>query len=155
MRPQVNATGEGLLNPHDPYWGRGPNAGAAGGARGNLGGISSTTGGNIQRNEVGIQYYARLQALRDAEIKRLQGKVFGGNVQQTGGVLYPADMLEVNATTKFQTQQTQSLMNQLNVEMYGAKPDPFGAFSRTIQAVNSFSYEPRNAFTFSPKTAFQ
>lgn len=142
MRIQVNGEGEGKLtnndnikfgneyNPNDAYLG------------------AKRDGSQVD------QYYARLQEMRNKYIKDTQSKVFGSGSSLTPGTLIPASTLDANATTKFQATQSAAMMNQMNIEEYGAKKDQYGAFSRSIETVNSFSYTPRDPFTFTPRTAF-
>lgn len=133
---RINATAMGPLNPHDPYWGRFEGGGNA------WGGIDGVRPGERTRD-----LYANLQAAREVAIKQLGKQTFGGSPTQPGRVMAPADILESNAATKFARLQAISLNGSLN-SYYGAKPDAYGAFSRSIQAVNSFAYEPRDAYTY-------
>lgn len=134
---RVNATATGPLNPHDPYWGRFEGGGNA------FGGVDTLRPGERTRD-----IYADLQRGRELAIKDLQAKTFGGGgISRAGRSLQPVDALETNASTKFASAQNLVLTNSMNAQ-YGAKPDPYGVYGRSIQLVNSFSYEPRNAYTF-------
>jgi len=136
----VNATAMGPLNPHDPYWGRFEGGGNS------FGGIDGVRPGESTR---GI--YANLAMARELAIKNFRAQTFGGGVDKKGRSLQPVDMLETNATAKFGVAQGLVLGNMANVARYGAQPHDLnvnGAYARTIQLVNSFSYEPRNAYTF-------
>lgn len=90
--------------------------------------------------------YARMQQLRDKEIDRLKEMVFAARKNQNGRVLQPVDETKVAASIA--RANNISLTNALNMRQYGAKPDPYGAFSRSINPIHSFSYEPRDAYTY-------
>lgn len=131
MPPQVNATATGPLNPHDPYYGQGSA----------FGGIDTLKPSERKRN-----IYNDLQDARERAIKKYQRGIFAGGRQKAGHSLKPVDVLEANATTKFQRSQAIVLGGGVQA-MMGSKPE--AAFTRRIQAVNSFSYEPRDAYGFS------
>lgn len=136
--PQVNGTATARLNPHDPHWGRFEDGGNA------LGGID-----NVQQNEQqGRQQdiYSRLQQLRDQEITRLKGEVFGKQKAQMGRNLRSGSEVHLQAMQASVGLSQASLYNQLN-RFYGAKPDPYGAFSRSINFAQSFSYQPIDPYS--------
>lgn len=132
---QVNATAMGPLNPNDPYWGRFEGGGSA------FGGIDTLRPSERQRD-----IYSYLQEAREKAIKNYGRGIFaGGGESNAGHSLKPVDVLEANAMTKFARSQD-LVLNNGALAMYGSKPE--AAFTRRIQSVNSFSYEPRNAYTF-------
>lgn len=136
---RTNATAMGPLNPHDPYWGRFEGGGNA------WGGVDGVRPGERTRD-----LYADLQAAREQAIKQMTAQAFGGKTALPGRVMQPADVLEANAATNFGRSQAITLNGSMNAH-YGAKPDAYGAFSRSIQVVNSFAYEPRDAYTYAAK----
>lgn len=139
----MNATAMSPLNPHDPYYGQGSSA---------FGGIDSKRPSVRDRD-----IYSDLQAARERSIKQYGRGIFAGGEgpKVTGRSMQPVDVLAANATTKFEGSQAIVLNNGI-LAMMGSKPE--AAFTRRIQLVNSFSYEPRDAYTFgaqyTPATGF-
>lgn len=139
---QVNGTAMGILNPHDPYWGRFESGGSA------LGGVDG-----LRKSEKERDLYSDLAEARRLAIKKLGSMTFGidDSIDSKGRSLQPIDILA--ARSKFADKQAFVLSEQRRNE-YGAKPDPYGAFSRKIETVHTFTYEPRDPYTFTPRFGF-
>lgn len=94
--------------------------------------------------------YKYLQAVREKEINQMKTKIFTENPPKPE---IPQQLLPLDAIVRAARSQI-DYANELSLTnaVYGAKSDPFGAFSRTIKSATHYAtYQPVDAYTFKAK----